>query len=86
MTTKQDIIKDYQLSPNDCGSLEVQIACLTQRINALVGHLKQHKKDNHTRNGLLTLVGRRKRFIRYLKKKKPETLATLAKKLKFKIK
>ena len=86
MTTKQEIIKKYQLSTNDTGSIELQIALLTDRINGLVDHLKKNKKDNHTRNGLLTLVGRRKRFVRYLKKKKPEQMESLAKKLKLKIK
>tara|TARA_B100001989_G_C24487425_1_gene437694 strand:- start:667 stop:927 length:261 start_codon:yes stop_codon:yes gene_type:complete len=86
MTTKKEIITKYQLSKNDTGSIELQIAILTNHINQLVEHLKKHKKDNHTRNGLLALVGRRKRFIRYLKRKKPEQLETLAKKLKLKVK
>ena len=86
MTTKKELIKKFQLSSNDTGSIQLQIAILTHRINDLVEHLKKHKKDNHTRNGLLALVGRRKRFIRYLKKKNPNEMESLAKKLKLKLK
>ena len=83
---KKEIIEKYQLNSNDTGSIELQIALLTARINELVDHLKEHKKDNHTRNGLLALVGKRKRFVKYLKRKKPDQMEKLAKKLKLKLK
>ena len=66
--TKQEIIKEYQLSEKDTGSPEVQIAILTDRIIGLTAHLKVHKKDFHTRRGLLKLVGQRRRFLKYLEK------------------
>ena len=84
--TKEDIIKEYRLDTNDTGSVELQISLLTKRIDVLVEHLKANKKDNATRSGLLTLVGRRKRFIKYLSKKNPESLKELSKKLNLKIK
>ena len=83
---KKEIIENFQLNSNDTGSIELQVALLTNRINGLVDHLKKNKKDNHTRNGLLALVGKRKRFIKYLKRKKPEQMEKLAKKLNIKIK
>ncbi len=66
---KQEIIRQFQLHPNDTGSPEVQIAILTERINHLVEHLKIHKHDEHSRRGLLKLVGRRRRYLRYLQEK-----------------
>ena len=81
---KEDIIKKYQLSENDQGSCEVQFALLTHRINYLVEHLKKHKKDHHTRNGLLKLVGRRKKLAKYLESKNSENFIKLKKKLKLK--
>ena len=66
MTTKEKIIKEYGKSEKDTGSTEVQVALLTQRINDLTDHLKAHKKDHHTRRGLLMLVGKRKRLLQYL--------------------
>ena len=86
MVDKKATIKKHQLNDKDTGSIELQIACLTERINHLVEHLKKNKKDAHTRNGLLKLVGRRKRFIKYLQRKKPETLKEISKKLKLKVK
>ncbi|RKY21546.1 MAG: 30S ribosomal protein S15 [Planctomycetota bacterium] len=68
---KADIIGDYQQHERDCGSTDVQIALLTNRIRGLTEHLKLHKKDNHTRRGLLTLVGRRGRLLVYLKRIDP---------------
>ena len=65
---KQQIIKDYQLKEGDTGSPEVQIAILTYRINDLNEHLKIHKKDHHSRRGLLKMVGQRRNMIAYLKK------------------
>ncbi len=64
---KQQIIKDYQLKEGDTGSPEVQIAILTYRINDLNEHLKVHKKDHHSRRGLLKMVGQRRNMLAYLK-------------------
>ena len=66
---KQQIIKDYQLKEGDTGSPEVQIAVLTYRINDLNEHLKVHKKDHHSRRGLLKMVGQRRNLLAYLKEK-----------------
>ena len=66
---KQEIIEKYATHPGDTGSPEVQIALLTQRINHLNEHLKIHKKDHHSRRGLLKLVGVRRSFLKYLEKK-----------------
>ncbi len=65
---KSDIIAQYKRADADTGSPEVQIALLTQRIRDLTEHLKVHKKDHHTRRGLLKLVGQRRRMLNYLKK------------------
>ncbi|MBR5229932.1 MAG: 30S ribosomal protein S15 [Firmicutes bacterium] len=64
---KQQIIKDYALKEGDTGSPEVQIAILTYRINDLNEHLKMHKKDHHSRRGLLKMVGQRRNLLAYLK-------------------
>lgn len=66
---KQGIIESYKKHPNDTGSPEVQIALLTERINQLTQHFKTHKKDHHSRRGLLMLVGQRRRLLDYLKQK-----------------
>jgi small subunit ribosomal protein S15 len=63
---KQAIIKEYATHEGDTGSPEVQIAVLSQRILDLTEHLKMHKHDHHTRRGLLAMVGRRKRMLKYL--------------------
>jgi len=65
---KADIIAEYKRGDVDTGSTEVQVALLTQRIRDLTEHLKIHKKDHHTRRGLLKLVGQRRRLTNYLKK------------------
>jgi small subunit ribosomal protein S15 len=65
---KATIIAEYKRGDADTGSAEVQIALLTQRIRDLTEHLKMHKKDHHTRRGLLKLVGQRRRLTNYLKK------------------
>ena len=67
--TKQEIINTYKRDENDTGSPEVQIALLTQRINELTEHLKIHKKDNHSRRGLLKMVGKRRNLLNYLSRK-----------------
>ncbi len=64
---KQEIIAKYGRTPNDTGSPEVQIALLTARISLLTEHLKMHKKDHHSRRGLLMLVGQRRGLLNYLK-------------------
>ncbi|MDD5166364.1 MAG: 30S ribosomal protein S15 [Candidatus Omnitrophica bacterium] len=66
---KIKIIDGFKVHARDTGSTEVQIAILTERINGLGDHFKQHKKDFHSRRGLLSLVGRRRRLLNYLKKK-----------------
>ena len=66
---KKQIFADYATSEGDTGSPEVQIALLTRRINHLTEHLKVHKHDHHSRRGLLLLVGRRRRLLKYLAKK-----------------
>jgi small subunit ribosomal protein S15 len=67
--TKQEIIDKYKLSDGDTGSPEVQIALLTYRIANLTEHLKFHKKDHHSRRGLLKMVGQRRGLLNYLMKK-----------------
>ena len=64
---KQKLIDDYKTHDGDTGSPEVQVALLTSRINQLTEHLKVHKKDHHSRRGLLMLVGRRRRLLDYVK-------------------
>ena len=64
---KSKIIKEYKSNPNDTGSPEVQIALLTNRINYLTEHFSVHKKDFHSRTGLMKMVGRRKRLLEYIK-------------------
>lgn len=66
--TKETIVNDYRTHGNDTGSSQVQIALLTQRINELTEHFKVHKKDNHSRRGLLKMVSRRRKLLDYLKR------------------
>lgn len=75
---KQEIIKKYKLHDHDTGSPEVQIAVLTERINHLLGHLKENIKDHHSRRGLLMMVGRRKRLLNYLERKSFDRYDSLA--------
>jgi len=65
---KQDLIKEYATKDGDTGSPEVQVAILTERISNLTEHLKVHKKDTHSRRGLLMMVGQRRRLLDYVKK------------------
>ena len=65
---RDEIIKKYQLSETDRGSTKVQIALLTARINDLTGHFRAHKKDHHSRRGLLKMVGQRRRLLDYLRR------------------
>ena len=69
---KAEIIEKFRTHGTDTGSSEVQVALLTQRINELTEHFKEHKKDHHSRRGLLMLVSRRKRLLSYLKRKNVE--------------
>lgn len=78
---KQEIIAQFAQSKNDTGSAQVQIALLTERINELTEHLKVNKKDNHSRRGLLKLVGKRKGFLSYLEKKDIDAFRELKKQL-----
>ncbi len=79
--TKQEIIAEFGRNATDTGSPEVQIALLTSRINHLTGHLKMHKKDHHSRRGLLMMVGQRRGLLQYLKKKDIEGYRNLIKRL-----
>jgi len=78
---KDRIINEYKLHDNDTGSPEVQIALLTERINHLNEHLKVHKKDHHSRRGLLMMVGRRRGLLNYLMKKDIERYRAIVEKL-----
>jgi len=79
---KSKAIKEHQVHEKDTGSAEVQVALLTKQIEELVAHLKKHPKDHHSRRGLLKMVGKRKRFLRYLEKNKPKSYQKVVKKLK----
>ena len=83
MTTerKAEIIKEYGRTPNDTGSPEVHVALLTERINVLTEHLKENKKDHHSRRGLLKMVGKRRGLLDYLKKNDLEGYRALIAKL-----
>lgn len=81
-TRKQELIKDYATKEKDTGSPEVQVAILTERINNLTTHLGEHKKDFHSRRGLLMLVSRRRRLLDYLKQVEESRYAQLIKRLK----
>lgn len=78
---KQDIIKKYAVHEGDTGSPEVQIALLSARIDYLTAHLKEHKKDHHSRRGLLKMVGHRRRLLSYLYKKDIERYRAIIAKL-----
>lgn len=78
---KKEIIDQFKLHENDTGSPEVQIALLSNRIKYLTEHFKVHKKDHHSRRGLLKLVGQRRRLLNYLKKGNAEKYKTVIKEL-----
>jgi small subunit ribosomal protein S15 len=78
---KTDIIGKHRLHESDSGSPEVQIALLTERINYLTEHFKTHKKDHHSRRGLLKLVGRRRRLLDYLRANKVDRYRAIVKEL-----
>ncbi|OGX06233.1 MAG: 30S ribosomal protein S15 [Omnitrophica bacterium RIFCSPLOWO2_12_FULL_50_11] len=69
---KQVVMKQFSRAENDSGSPEIQVALLTGRINDLTEHFKVHKKDHHSRRGLLRMVERRKKLLRYLERESPE--------------
>lgn len=79
---KDQIINEYKLHEGDTGSPEVQVALLTYRINSLNEHLKEHKKDHHSRRGLLKMVGQRRGLLRYLQDNDIERYRSLIARLK----
>ena len=78
---KKSLIEQYKTHEGDTGSPEVQIALLTERVNSLTEHFKQHAKDHHSRRGLLMLIGKRRGLLEYLKRKDAERYRTLIDKL-----
>ena len=78
---KKDIVKDFGKNNTDTGSTEVQVALLTKKINELSEHFKIHKKDHHSRRGLLGMINNRRKLLKYLKGKNEEVYFSLIKKL-----
>jgi small subunit ribosomal protein S15 len=78
---KQELISQFGRRAADTGTTEVQVALLTERINSLTQHLRTHRKDHHSRRGLLMLVGRRRRMLRYLQRKDVERYRALVQQL-----
>lgn len=78
---KQELMKEFASGKDDTGSTEVQVAILTERIKNLTEHFKDHKKDNHSRRGLLKLVSQRRRLLDYLKKRDDGRYRTVIEKL-----
>ena len=78
---RQELVKEYAIKSGDTGSPEVQVAILTERIINLTEHLKIHKKDHHSRRGLLVMVGKRRRLLDYTKKKAKPRYEDLLKRL-----
>ena len=78
---KAEIVSKFQRKAGDTGSPEVQVALLTARINDLTGHFKTHKKDHHSRRGLLRMVSRRRKLLDYLKNRNPDSYRTLIEQL-----
>ena len=81
LTTKQDIIQKFATSKTDTGSPRVQIALLSGQIKELTKHLQIHKKDNHSRRGLLKIISKRRRLLNYLAKSNPKDYRSLTKDL-----
>lgn len=83
LTTKHktEIIEKFKGHASDTGSVDVQIAILSEEIKKLAAHLKKHKKDNHSRRGLLSMVARRKKLLDYLRRKNPKRFNVVSKKL-----
>lgn len=80
-TLKKKIIKENSTTDKDTGSVPVQVSIVTRQIDELTKHLKKHPKDNHSRRGLLMMVGKRRRLLAYYEKKDPKGHKTLVKKL-----
>lgn len=78
---KEELIKEYAIKEGDTGSPEVQVAILTSRITTLTEHFKSHKKDNHSRRGLLTMVATRRKLLDYTRAKDEERYKSLIKRL-----
>ncbi len=78
---KQELVGKFGDGDSDTGKAEVQVALLTERINALTDHLRTHRKDHHSRRGLLMLVGRRRRFLKYLQRTDLERYRALIREL-----
>ena len=78
---KGELIKEFRQTDDDTGSPEVQVSILTERINNLTEHLKEHKKDHHSRRGLLIMVGQRRRLLDYLNRKSTARYQDLIKRL-----
>lgn len=81
-TSKKSVIKQHGRHDKDTGSAEVQIAVFTEKITQLTEHLKKHKKDNHSRRGLLAMVSKRRRLLDYLQKNATDRYDAIVKKLK----
>ena len=79
--TKQNLISKFAINKNDTGSAEVQIAILSERIKNLTEHFKNHKHDNHSKNGLIAMVNKRKRLLNYLSKTNKQKYKDIIKKL-----
>lgn len=79
---KTDVIKKFGKNDKDSGAPEVQIALLDKRIRDLTEHVKKHKKDNHSRHGLVSLVAQRKKLLQYLRRTNPESYVNILKELK----
>ena len=79
--TKKEIIESLKINSKDVGSSEVQIGLLSEKINSLANHFKQNKNDKHSTKGLLKAVNQRKRLLKYLKMKKPESYTAILTKL-----
>ena len=77
-TKKKELVKGFRLHEKDTGSAAVQIALLTERINYLTKHFQSHKKDHHSRQGLLKIVNRRRKLLKYLKSRNPKRYSEVA--------
>lgn len=85
LDNKKKIIDEYAQSEGDTGSPEIQVALLTKRITKLAKHLEEHRKDNHSRRGLLSMVGKRRRLLKFLQKKSLPRYKKLVSKLEIKV-
>ena len=79
--TKQNLISKFAINKNDTGSAEIQIAVLSERIKNLTDHFKNHKHDNHSKNGLIVMVNKRKKFLNYLSDQDNQKYKEIIKKL-----